>query len=248
MISLIPDMSETLAYLSPQNQGAPEGFAQILQAVQSRTNPAPAPSPPRYVVQPGDHLWGIAKKLGYANPLELARFNNLKDPNRLQVGQVLQLPPKAPSPSPSDNPSPPPAIAALPATGKQTMKRKTHRDQASLPTSGLGEAASTSPDFAKAASRNAVIVLASWYGDNHHGKLMANGQPFDMYADTVAHPHLPLGTRLRLTNPQTGRSVVVQVTDRGPFISGRTLDLSYGVARKLGVVKAGITRLVMEKV
>jgi rare lipoprotein A len=76
---------------------------------------------------------------------------------------------------------------------------------------------------------------------------MANGQPFNMYADTVAHPSLPLGTRLRLTNPANGRSVEVKVTDRGPYIRGRGLDLSYAVAQKLGVVQSGVSRIVMRK-
>ncbi len=78
-------------------------------------------------------------------------------------------------------------------------------------------------------------------------RLMANGQPFDVHADTAAHPTLPLGTDLRLSNPANGRSVEVQVTDRGPFIPGRNLDLSYSAAQKLGVVKAGVSRLYMER-
>jgi rare lipoprotein A len=92
------------------------------------------------------------------------------------------------------------------------------------------------------------MVVASWYGANHHGQIMANGKPFDMHADTVAHPSLPMGTRLRLTSPETGRSVEVSVTDRGPFVRGRNLDLSYGVAKKLGVVKSGVSRVFMKKV
>jgi peptidoglycan lytic transglycosylase len=67
-----------------------------------------------------------------------------------------------------------------------------------------------------------------------------------MYSDTVAHKTLPLGTRLTLTNPKTGATVKVQVTDRGPYVSGRSLDLSYNAARKLGVVKSGVARVWME--
>ena len=65
-------------------------------------------------------------------------------------------------------------------------------------------------------------------------------------ADTVAHKTLPLGTRLTLTNPNTGAEVKVQVTDRGPYVSGRSLDLSYSAARKLGVVERGIAKVWME--
>ena len=75
---------------------------------------------------------------------------------------------------------------------------------------------------------------------------MANGKPFDMHADTVAHKKLPFGTKLTLANPKNGHTVKVQVTDRGPYIPGRNLDLSYGVARKLGMVQAGVARLWME--
>jgi LysM repeat protein len=65
-------------------------------------------------------------------------------------------------------------------------------------------------------------------------------------ADTVAHKSLPLGTRLTLTNPQNGSAVRVQVTDRGPYVSGRSLDLSYSAAQKLGVIKNGVSKVWME--
>jgi len=91
------------------------------------------------------------------------------------------------------------------------------------------------------------VVTASWYGSQHHGKLMANGKPYNMFADTVAHKNLPLGTPLTLINPKTGNSVKVQVTDRGPYVAGRNLDLSFGAARKLGVVKSGVAKLWMEE-
>jgi rare lipoprotein A len=89
------------------------------------------------------------------------------------------------------------------------------------------------------------MVLASWYGPRHHGQRMANGQVFDMYADTAAHPTLPLGTGLSLTNPANGKAVQVEVTDRGPFIAGRGLDVSLGAARKLGMVEKGVMPLLL---
>jgi rare lipoprotein A len=76
---------------------------------------------------------------------------------------------------------------------------------------------------------------------------MANGQRFDMYADTAAHRSLPMGTKLHLTNPANGRTATVKITDRGPFIEGRSLDVSYGVARKLGMVEQGVAKLRMDK-
>lgn len=89
-------------------------------------------------------------------------------------------------------------------------------------------------------------VVASWYGGNYHGKMMANGDPFDMHANTIAHRELPLGTQVELTNPETGQSEKAVVTDRGPYISGRDVDLSYGLAKKLSMVKQGVGRLVMK--
>lgn len=73
-------------------------------------------------------------------------------------------------------------------------------------------------------------TFASYYGkgDGFHGRLTASGQTFNAYGNTVAHPWLPFGTRLRVTNPSTGRSVVVRVNDRGPFVASRGMDMSYG--------------------
>jgi len=89
-------------------------------------------------------------------------------------------------------------------------------------------------------------VVASWYGEQYHGKLMSNGKPFDMHKDTIAHRDLPLGTRVQIENPVTGKVVDAMVTDRGPFISGRDVDLSYGLAKKLSMVEKGISRLFMK--
>ena len=89
-------------------------------------------------------------------------------------------------------------------------------------------------------------VTASWYGQDYHGRAMANGQPFDMHAATIAHKELPLGTRVELENPVTGVSVKAVVTDRGPYIKGRDVDLSYGLAQKLSLVEKGVGPLVMK--
>lgn len=88
-------------------------------------------------------------------------------------------------------------------------------------------------------------VVASWYGEDYHGRSMANGRPFNMYADTVAHKDLPLGTRVELENPLTGERVKATITDRGPYVAGRDVDLSYGLAKKLSMVRQGVGKLTM---
>ncbi len=89
-------------------------------------------------------------------------------------------------------------------------------------------------------------VTASWYGPKFHGRPTASGERFDMNALTAAHKTLKFGTRLRVTNPDTGRSVVVTVNDRGPFIRGRDLDLSYAAAREIGLTGKGVGRVRIE--
>jgi rare lipoprotein A len=89
-------------------------------------------------------------------------------------------------------------------------------------------------------------VVASWYGKEHHGRPMANGKNYNMYASTIAHRTLPLGTKVELTNPDTGQIVRAVVTDRGPFIGGRDVDLSYGIAKKLNMVEKGVGKVIME--
>lgn len=97
----------------------------------------------------------------------------------------------------------------------------------------------------KSAQPSIQEVTASWYGQQYHGKIMANGDRFDMNADTIAHKALPLGTKVVLTNPETDQSENAVVTDRGPYISGRDVDLSYGLAKKLSMVRQGVGKLVM---
>jgi rare lipoprotein A len=85
-----------------------------------------------------------------------------------------------------------------------------------------------------------IVGKASWYGAFHHGRRTASGEIFDMRALTAAHRTLPLGTRLRVTNLANGRAVDVRVNDRGPFIPGRILDVSRGVAVVLDAVATGV--------
>ena len=81
--------------------------------------------------------------------------------------------------------------------------------------------------------------IASWYGDKFHGRKTSNGEVYDMYAMTAAHKTLPMGVFVKVDNLANGRSEVVRVNDRGPFVSGRIIDLSYTAARNLDVVGNG---------
>lgn len=88
-----------------------------------------------------------------------------------------------------------------------------------------------------------IVGLASWYGQKHQGRATASGEAFDMNKLTAAHRTMPFGTRLRVTNVETGRSVVVRVNDRGPWANDRVLDVSLAAARTLGMVGDGVTRV-----
>ena len=90
------------------------------------------------------------------------------------------------------------------------------------------------------------IGLASWYGPPYHNHQAADGSVFDQNAMTAAHRTLPLGTTVRVTNLATDQSVLVKVTDRGPFVQGRTLDLSLAAAKAIGVYQAGVAKVKVE--
>ena len=83
--------------------------------------------------------------------------------------------------------------------------------------------------------------VASWYGPTFHGGNTSSGEPYDMYAMTAAHKTLPLPTYARVTNLRNGRSVVVRINDRGPFVANRLIDLSYTAAARLDMIRDGTT-------
>jgi rare lipoprotein A len=95
-------------------------------------------------------------------------------------------------------------------------------------------------------SGHAEIGNASWYGRRHHGKRTASGEVYDQNALTAAHPSLPFGTRLKVTNLDNGKSVVVRVNDRGPFVRGRIIDVSWAAARALGLLADGVAKVRIE--
>jgi len=86
----------------------------------------------------------------------------------------------------------------------------------------------------------AQVGVASWYGDEWQGKVTASGKRFDDHKLTAAHRTLPLNTQVRVTNLKTGSSVDVTITDRGPYVDGRVIDLSKAAAKRLGMVKKGL--------
>jgi len=92
------------------------------------------------------------------------------------------------------------------------------------------------------------IGTASWYGEYFVGKPTASGEDFDMYDMTAAHPTLPLGSYVRVTNLRNGRAVVVKVNDRGPIVPGRIIDLSYGAAKVLQFENRGLQKVRLDLV
>lgn len=86
----------------------------------------------------------------------------------------------------------------------------------------------------------------SWYGEDFDGLPTATGETYDMYGQTAAHPTLPLGSIVRVVNPRNHRSEVVRINDRGPYIEGRELDVSYQVARELGFDQRGTAKVRLE--
>ena len=90
------------------------------------------------------------------------------------------------------------------------------------------------------------LAVASWYGPGFHGRTTANGEVYNQWGLTTAHKSLPFGTRVRVTNPRTGASVIVRVNDRGPFIGPRSFDLSRGAADRVGLTGSGVATLQFE--
>ena len=87
---------------------------------------------------------------------------------------------------------------------------------------------------------------ASWYGTEFNGRKTANGERFDCEALTAAHPNLPFGSIVRLVNTRTGQFELVRINDRGPYQEGREIDVSYRVARKIGLIHSGVSQVRLE--
>ena len=91
-----------------------------------------------------------------------------------------------------------------------------------------------------------MIGISSYYAEDFHGKLTANGEVYDMYGLTAAHKTLPLNTIVRVTNLDNEKSLILRINDRGPYVKGRILDCSYGAAKKLGFLENGTTQVRVE--
>lgn len=109
---------------------------------------------------------------------------------------------------------------------------------ASYPSSGMN------PDYREYHQEG----LASWYGPGFHGHRTASGERFNTHALTCAHKTLPFGTKLKVTNLDTGQALVVTVNDRGPFIHGRIIDVSHKAAQELDLLRTGVAKVKIETV
>ncbi|MDY0081811.1 MAG: septal ring lytic transglycosylase RlpA family protein [Ignavibacteriaceae bacterium] len=112
----------------------------------------------------------------------------------------------------------------------------------------------TTPEEEMTAERSLVEFMdkgtmkASWYGPGFHGKRTANGEVYDQMSFTAAHKSLKFGTLLKITNPKNGKSVIIRINDRGPYITGRDLDLSKAAALELGLMRNGVGRMKVEEI
>lgn len=117
------------------------------------------------------------------------------------------------------------------------------------PRYGIGPKGSKPTKEARAGTGSYPMIqtgMASFYAEDFHGKLTANGETYDMYGLTAAHKTLPLNTLVRVTNLDNKKSVVLRINDRGPYAKGRILDCSYGAAMKLGFAGQGTARVRIE--
>ena len=105
---------------------------------------------------------------------------------------------------------------------------------------------SASSKNGKVKHRKVMTGISSFYAEDFHGKLTANGEVYDMYGVTAAHKTLPLNTVCRVTNLANNKSLILRINDRGPYIKGRILDCSYGAAKKLDFIKEGTTNVKIE--
>lgn len=124
-----------------------------------------------------------------------------------------------------------------PVPRREAMNRWTAR-----PYTVMGKTFVPMTEFAPYRARG----VATWYGTRYHGRKTANGETYDMLQLSAAHPTLPLPSYARVTNLENGKSVVVRVNDRGPFLHDRVIDLSYAAARRLGYVDKGSANVEVE--
>lgn len=188
------------------------------------------------------------------------------EPTTAEGGDRVTAPPMRPSPSATP---PAPATATRPDSPGPTSRRGGYYmddgpgespppDLAAIPNAQPRREALSSranrPYVVFGRSYQPMTVLqpyrqrghASWYGRKFHGQKTSNGEIYDMYAMTAAHPTLPIPSFARVTNVANGEQVIVRINDRGPFLQGRIIDLSYTAASKLGYIRAGSAEVDVE--
>ena len=134
----------------------------------------------------------------------------------------------------------PTVVAVAPVAGKPApIERRAPLSPAAPEPAGTSDKALGKPVSSE-------IGMASWYGPPYHNRQAADGSVFDQNALTAAHRTLPMGTTVRVTNLTTNQSVLVKITDRGPFVAGRTLDLSLAAAKAIGVYRMGLAKVKVE--
>lgn len=151
-------------------------------------------------------------------------------------------------------------VSSAPIDGlKQVLYKVLYHDGVEVSRILIGEKIISSPvagvvfkgtkSIARSGEKSKTTVgIASYYGAKLHGKLTASGVPFDMHAFTAAHKTLPFGTKVKVTLLSTGKSVVVVINDRGPFIKGRIIDLSQAAAKAIGLFSRGVGKVRIEVV
>ncbi len=126
------------------------------------------------------------------------------------------------------------------AHGPNTMES---HSQAAVQNAPVQTASVNPQPVQKKKSKAYQVGPASWYGKLFHGKQTASGETYNMYEMTAAHPELPLGTKVKVTNLKNDKTVIVRVNDRGPLVPGRIIDLSYGAAQVLGFSDKGVQKV-----
>ncbi len=126
------------------------------------------------------------------------------------------------------------------------LSRSTATAPLDVPAASATPASLAQAKTSESAKGRVLRGVASWYGGVFNGRPTASGEQFDMYAMTACHPTLPFGSLVRVVDLDNRRSVVVRITDRGHLYEGRVLDLSYGAARRLGMVKPGLASVKLE--
>ena len=133
------------------------------------------------------------------------------------------------------------------AESRSKSKQRTSSKQSAAIDDGSRESTDSRDIWLKRAQESEIMTgKASWYGRDFHGGPTASGDNYDMYTFTAAHRTLPMGTVVRVTDQDNGKSVMVCVTDRGPFVRGRVIDLSFAAAQQIDIENRGVSRVELE--